>query len=43
MFVWSVFVTKQPVAPEEYVVKPAIYDYAKVKVLAVDACDDVKK
>ncbi|XP_057517268.1 probable L-type lectin-domain containing receptor kinase S.7 [Amaranthus tricolor] len=42
MFVWSVFVTKQPVAPEEYVVKPAIYDYDKVKVLAVDACDDVK-
>ncbi|XP_021750527.1 L-type lectin-domain containing receptor kinase IV.1-like [Chenopodium quinoa] len=40
MFVWSVFVSKKPVAPEEYMIKPVMYDYDKVHVLAVDKSDD---
>ncbi|KMT15442.1 hypothetical protein BVRB_3g059780 [Beta vulgaris subsp. vulgaris] len=40
MFVWSIFFTKKPVAPEEYMVKPVMYDYNKVKALAVDKSDE---
>ncbi|KAL2934212.1 putative L-type lectin-domain containing receptor kinase S.7 [Bienertia sinuspersici] len=35
MFIWNIFVTKKPVAPEEYVSKPMIHDYDKFNVLAV--------
>lgn len=46
LFVWTVFVTKRPVAPEEYVVtRPVNYEYDKVKVLVVEksAKDDDRK
>ncbi|KAK9668844.1 hypothetical protein RND81_13G090700 [Saponaria officinalis] len=41
---WSVFVTKKPVAPEEYVVQPvAVFDYEKVKVVVIDKSDCIRK
>lgn len=43
MFVWSVLVNKKPVAPEEYVVKPVMYDYDKVHVVGVSKSGEGKK
>ncbi|KNA12093.1 hypothetical protein SOVF_129070 [Spinacia oleracea] len=39
MFIWSVLVSKKPVVPEELMVKPMMYDYDKVHVVAVDKSD----